>query len=73
MPRITEEVRRQAYLFEQTSTIEQIRDAALRMQCGKIDKELVKRFKVKEELVDYLRSRDCPALIWLQAQMVPIR
>jgi len=61
-----------AYLFEKTHTLDQIKEVALRMLCGKIDKELVKKFQVKEELIAYLRSRKCPALVHLESSCTGI-
>jgi hypothetical protein len=61
-----------AYLFEKTHTLDQIKEVALRMLCGKIDKELVKKFQVKEELIAYLRSRNCPALVHLESSCTGI-
>lgn len=40
----------------------------MRVQCGKVDLDKVKSFKVKEQLVDYLQSADCPALRHLEAR-----
>ncbi len=59
-----------AYLFEKDSTLEEIRSAALRMRCGKIDLETVRACQTKEQLLDYLRSRNCPALKYLEAKML---
>lgn len=56
-------------LFEKYHDLEQIREVALRMKCGKLDLELVKRFKTKEQLVKYLKSRDCPALRHLEQKL----
>ena len=61
-----------AYLFEKSHSLEQIKETALRMLCGKIDKELVQKFQVKEELIKYLRSRKCPALIHLESSLIGI-
>lgn len=58
-----------AYLFERTHTLDQIKEVAMRMLCGKIDKDLVQKFQVKEELIAYLRSRNCPALIHLESSL----
>jgi hypothetical protein len=62
---------RKAYLFEKIASLEQIRDVALRMRCGKLDMDIVKAMKTKEQLVEYLRSKDCPALRHLEAKMYP--
>jgi hypothetical protein len=62
-------IEERAYLFEKMHNLEEIREVALRMKCGKIDLELVKRFKTKEQLVAYLKSRDCPALRHLEAKL----
>jgi hypothetical protein len=61
-------VLRDAYLFERYATLEEIREVALRMLCGKIDKEVVRQFKLKEELVSYLHACECPALRILEAK-----
>lgn len=59
-----------AYLFEKTATLEEIRAAAMRMRCGKIDLETVRVCTTKEQLLDYLRSRRCPALSYLEAKLI---
>ena len=59
------------WLFEKTHSLEQIRTAALRMMCGKIDKDYVRRIKTKEQLLDYLHSCKCPALAYLEASLFP--
>ena len=59
-----------AYLFEKTATLEDIRSTALRMKCGKIDMEVVRACQTKEQLLDYLRSRNCPALKHLEAKLL---
>jgi hypothetical protein len=66
-----EETKRKAYLFERFASLEQIRDVALRMKCGKLDLEVVRAMKTKEQLIEYLRSKDCPALLHLEAKMYP--
>lgn len=49
--------------------IDIIKRAVLGVSCRRIDKELVKDMTDKEELVSYLRSRNCPALIRLEATL----
>lgn len=71
MHEISESTKRKAYLFERTHSLEQIREVALRMMCGKIDKEHVRRIQTKEQLIQYLHSCKCPALIHLEASLVP--
>jgi hypothetical protein len=61
--------KQKSYLFEKSHSLEEIREVAMRMNCGKIDKELVKRFQVKEELIAYLHSRKCPALVHLESSL----
>jgi len=61
--------RERAYLFEKIHHLEDIREVALRMKCGKIDHELVKQFKTKEQLVEYLHFCKCPALIHLESKL----
>jgi hypothetical protein len=63
--------REKAYLFEKNATLEEIRNIALRMKCQKIDLEYVRDVKTKEQLVDYLHSRQCPALLHLEAKQFP--
>ena len=67
--RMAEEVKEKAYLFEKLASFEQIRDVALRMKCGKLDLDYVREIKTKEQLVAYLRSKDCPALLLLESKM----
>jgi len=62
------EIIRKAYLFEKIASLEQIREVALRMKCGKLDMDIVRVMKTKEQLVDYLRSKDCPALLYLESK-----
>jgi hypothetical protein len=69
MPSRKEIEEERAYLFEKTHDLEQIREVALRMKCGKIDMEFVRSVKTKEQLVKYLKSRDCPALRHLEAKL----
>jgi len=57
-------------VFERTATLEEIRDAALRAQCGKLDREYVMAVKTKEQLLEYLKGRDCPALKYLEAKLL---
>ena len=61
--------KRKAYLFEKTHDLEQIRQVALRMKCGKLDMDIVRSMKTKEQLLEYLHSKDCPALIYLEASL----
>ncbi len=61
--------KRKAYLFEKTHDLEQIRQVALRMKCGKLDMDMVRSIKTKEQLLEYLHAKDCPALIYLEARM----
>jgi hypothetical protein len=68
---VPEEVKHRAYAFEKSHSLEQIRSVALRTMCGKLDRELVMRFKIKEELVEYLHSKNCPALMYLESSMLP--
>lgn len=63
--------RDKAYLFERTHTLEQIREVALRMKCKRIDLDYVRQIKTKDQMIDYLHSKDCPALIHLEASMIP--
>jgi len=42
--------------------LETIRNLALRMKCGKLDMDFVRDVKTKQQLVEYLIKRDCPAL-----------
>jgi hypothetical protein len=63
--------RERAYLFERTHTLEQIREVALRMKCGKLDMDVIRAIKTKEQMIDYLHSKDCPALIHLESSMIP--
>lgn len=63
------EIEERAMLFEKYHDLEQIREVALRMKCGKIDLDLVRKFKTKEQLVAYLKERDCPALRHLEAKL----
>ena len=63
------DIEEKAYLFEKNATLEQIREVALRMKCGKLDLEMVKKFKTKEQLMKYLKERDCPALRHLEAKL----
>jgi hypothetical protein len=57
-------------VFEHTATFEQIKDAALRTRCGKIDHEVVRSMTNKEQLLAYLQSRECPALKYLEAKLL---
>ena len=66
---MTVTVEEKAYLFEKFHNLEEIREVALRMKCGKIDLEKVKHFKTKEQLVQYLKERNCPALRYLEAKI----
>jgi hypothetical protein len=63
--------REKAYLFERTHTLEQIREVALRMKCGKLDMDMIRAIKTKEQMIQYLHSCKCPALIHLEASMIP--
>jgi hypothetical protein len=65
------DIKEKAYLFEKVASLEQIRDVALRMKCGKLDMDVVKAIKTKEQMIAYLRSKDCPALLVLEAKMYP--
>ena len=64
--------KRKASLFEKTHDLEQIRQIALRMKCGKLDMDIVRSMKTKEQLLEYLHSKDCPALIYLEAMQYPV-
>lgn len=63
------EIEERALLFEKYHNLEQIREVALRMKCGKLDMDLVRRFKTKEQLVEYLKKQDCPALRYLESKL----
>jgi len=64
------ETKPQAKLFEKLYSFEEIQNIALRMKCGKIDLDFVRRIKTKDQLIEYLRSKDCPALLYLEASTV---
>jgi hypothetical protein len=57
-------------VFERIATFEEIKDAALRTRCGKIDHEVVRSMTNKEQLLAYLRARECPALKYLEAKLL---
>ena len=57
-------------VFERTATFEEIKDAALRTKCGKIDYEKVRAMTNKEQLLAYLRARECPALKYLESKLL---
>ena len=57
-------------VFEHTATFEQIKDAALRTRCGKIDHEKVRAMTNKEQLLAYLKERECPALKYLESKLL---
>lgn len=66
--RLNEIEEKASKVYESKHGLEEIRTTALRMKCNKIDMELVKAFKTKEQLVEYLKSRDCPALKKLESK-----
>lgn len=49
--------------------IDIIKRAVLGVNCRRIDKKLVEDMDDKDELVKYLRSKNCPALIRLEATL----
>lgn len=53
--------------FEEVRDIDVIKRAVLGVNCRRIDKALVESMDDKDELVQYLRKRNCPALIRLEA------
>lgn len=55
--------------FRDSQDVETIKHAVLGVNCRRIDKELVRGMEDKRELVAYLRSRNCPALIRLEAML----
>ena len=65
---VTGEERELAKDFEERD-IDIIKHAVLGVNCRRIDKELVRVIEDKDELVKYLRSRNCPALIRLEATL----
>jgi len=65
---VTQADKQLAEQFEERD-IDIIKRAVLGVNCRRIDKELVSTMEDKDELVSYLRSRNCPALIRLEAMM----
>ena len=55
--------------FETNNDIETIKTAVLAVNCRKIDRKRVEGYTDKEELLAYLRERECPALIQLEGHL----
>jgi uncharacterized protein YeeX (DUF496 family) len=59
--------RKAAIRFEDDADLHMIKRAVLTTQCRKINKDLVGAMNNKQELLAYLREKQCPALIRLEA------
>jgi uncharacterized protein with ATP-grasp and redox domains len=64
------EIIKKAVEFEKSHDLETIRSIALRMKCGKLDYETLRRIKTKDQMIFYLRTAKCPALNLLEASYI---